>query len=93
MQSQPPAGSSGLEGLTGTPQRVASPTAGVLQPSNTMDDLMGIFGNDGSGAAALPPGASADLMNGFGGLDLGGSSAQPPAASQKKNNEDILGLF
>jgi hypothetical protein len=58
-----------------------------------MDDLMGIFGNDSSGAAALPPGASADMMNGFGGLDLGGSSAQPPVASQKKNNEDILGLF
>jgi hypothetical protein len=57
-----------------------------------MDDLMGIFGNDSS-SAGLPPGASDDLMNGFGGLDLSGSSAPLPAQAQKKNNEDILGLF
>ncbi|QDS71558.1 AP-1 complex subunit beta-1 [Venturia effusa] len=88
MQKQPPGGSNGLEGLAGTPQRVASPA--VAQPTNNMDDLMGIFG---SGPEPANPSAAADdLMNGFGGLNMGGAPAAP-AQPQKQTNDDILGLF
>lgn len=105
LQKQPTSGSSGLEGLAGTPQRVASPAANTPQSAvpNNMDDLMGIFGN---GGAAAPASTSAggfgqssgadDLMNGFGGLDMGGGSQPPPPGEQigqKKTNDDILGLF
>jgi AP-1 complex subunit beta-1 len=91
MQKQPPGGASGLEGLAGTPQRVASPTA-VPQPTNNMDDLMGIFGS-GPSEPAAGSGAVDDLMNGFGGLNMGGASQSPPAQQQKQSNDDILGLF
>ena len=83
---------SGLEGLAGTPQRVASPavhapTARAQQDNNNnnMDDLMGLFGNgsgmtDG-GAGSQGTGGSSngmDIMNGFAGLDLAGGGNQPP---------------
>ena len=71
----PMAGSSGLEGLAGTPQRVASPgsPAGV---SSSMDDMMGLFDTNGSSSApgmgmAMGVGATQnDIMDGFAGLDL-----------------------
>ena len=100
LQGAPSKGTSGLEGLAGTPQRVASPAAG--QPSNTMDDLMGVFGN-GGGSSATPASAGGngleDLMGGFGGMDVNGGSQPPPPQSQlksqggKQTNDDILGLF
>lgn len=74
MQNQPGADASGLEGLAGTPQRVASPTAGGA-PSNNMDDLMGLFG--GSSAPAAPAQqqpSSAGPANGMG-MAMGGSSS------------------
>ena len=95
MQKEPSMGGSGLEGLAGTPQRVASP--GVTSPSGGMDDLMGMFGD--TPGPANGAGGNADLMNGFAGMDLNGG--QPPApqaqisggGEQKKTNEDLLGLF
>jgi AP-1 complex subunit beta-1 len=91
MQKPPPGGSNGLEGLAGTPQRVASP-AGTGAPTNNMDDLMGIFGSGPSEPAAAS-GAADDMMNGFGGLNMGGPSQAAPAQPQKQTNDDILGLF
>jgi AP-1 complex subunit beta-1 len=93
MQTKPPGGASGLEGLAGTPQRVESPAAGRPPPaSNNMDDLMGIFGNEGSSSA--PVGGADDLMNGFSGLDMNSGNQQPRPPQQKKaTNDDILGLF
>lgn len=95
-QSEPSSGMSGLEGLAGTPVRVASPAVGAPsgQPNNNLDDLLGVFGDSGpaqpssSGANA---GGSADLMNGFSGLDLSGNAAQNDQS--KKSNDDIMSLF
>lgn len=98
MQKEPSMGGSGLEGLAGTPQRVASPgIASPVAPSGGMDDLMGMFGN--TPGPANGAGGDADLMNGFAGLDMNGG--QPPApqaqfgggGDKKKTNEDLLGLF
>lgn len=103
LQKAPVSGSSGLEGLAGTPQRVASP--GVSSPtgqSGGMDDLMGMFGNGAAPAQGNGAGGSQDLMNGFAGMDLNGGQP-PPAQDQlngggsgqggKKTNDDLLGLF
>ena len=95
MQSAPKAGSSGLEGLAGTPQRVASPPAlGSAGPSTGgMDDLMGMFG----GSNGMNGSAANDMMNGFATLDM--NPGQPALPQQqlnggdKKTNEDLLGLF
>jgi hypothetical protein len=94
MQKEPSMGGSGLEGLAGTPQRVASPSvASPSAPSGGMDDLMGMFGD--APGPANGAGGNADLMNGFAGMDLnGGQQAQSGGANdQKKTNEDLLGLF
>ena len=87
LQKEPTAGTTGLEGLAGTPQRAQSPN------TNNMDDLMGIFGN-GTGQTQAQP-AMDDLMNGFASLDMGTGNQplQDSATPQKKNNDDILGLF
>ncbi|KAF2134883.1 clathrin binding protein [Dothidotthia symphoricarpi CBS 119687] len=101
LQKQPVLGQSGLEGLAGTPQRVASPSTNTtVQPPSTMDDLLGLFG-DGGGAAAGAPNASMsndDIMNGFADMSL--QANQPPPATQqlggepsKKSNQDLLDLF
>jgi AP-1 complex subunit beta-1 len=92
-QGPPDAGSSGLEGLAGTPQRVASPAAGTTGNTSSMDDMMGLFGDNGQ-----TNGGADDMMNGFASLDMTGGSQPPPPQQQlgggaKKNNEDILGLF
>lgn len=93
----PRGGASGLEGLAGTPQRVASPATGA--PANSMDDMMGLFDvNHGAPSSSGHP-LQNDMMNGFAGLDLSGASQPPPAQTQlqgagsKKTNEDLLGMF
>lgn len=98
----PAAGQSG----SNLPSGVQSPATGMQGQQGTMDDLMGIFGsNDGPPMAANggmgglggvdQMGGQDDLMNGFAGLDMsgGGGQQQPAQPEQKKNNEDILGLF
>lgn len=95
---------SGLEGLAGTPMRVASPsTSAAPAQSSNLDDLMGIFGSDSMATPAAAPGANggsgtADLMNGFAGLDLSGAGgsqgpAQTSSGSQKKSNAELMDLF
>lgn len=103
LQKQPMSGSSDLEGLAGTPQRVSSPTAHstIQSPAsngggggNNLDELMGIFGN-GTGQSN----GSQDMMNGFAGMDINSMNQPPPPGQQmagqdgQKKNEDILGLF
>ena len=97
-QKSPGAGMSGLEGLAGTPQRVASPTVhngiSLSSTGNNMNDLMGLS-NDMSVSDAQQ-----DILNGFAGLDMNVASQPPPPQHQlggqiggKKTNEDLLGLF
>jgi hypothetical protein len=93
----PAAGLSGLEGLAGTPQRVASPAVqngGSMlgAGNNAMGDLMGL--SDGMGFSD----SNQDILNGFGGMDLSGTGQPPPPRQQlehgtNNNNEDLLGLF
>jgi AP-1 complex subunit beta-1 len=101
MQKAPMGGASGLEGLAGTPQRVASP--GITSPTSAsaggggMDDLMGMFGN-GNAAAMNDVGGSDDLMDGFASLSMNGGQPAPPqhqmdGGGDKKTKEDLLGLF
>lgn len=100
----PTNGKNGLEGLAGTPQRVASPAVGQQQASNGLDDLMGVFGNEQetSGVSGTSGGFNGlsdhDIMNGFASMDLQGAQQPPPAKQQleggvKKTNEDLLSLF
>ena len=74
VQNQPSNGLSGLEGLAGTPQRVASPTnapsqppaPASSQPNNNLDDLLGAFGNGGESdvmSSASAFGATAPPMS------------------------------
>lgn len=92
-EAPPLPGASGLEGLAGTPQRVASPDSGAPQTSS-MNDMMGLFDQP----APSQPGGN-DLMNELAGMDLGGASQPPPPQTQmqgqngKKTNEDLLGMF
>lgn len=103
LQKQPPSGQSGLEGLAGTPQRVASPAPNAASTS-TMDDLLGLgFGE--SGPAASPATMSnEDIMNGFSSLNLGSTNQPPPpnqqmggqsgsGSGQKKSSQELLDLF
>ena len=107
MQKAPIAGSSGLEGLAGTPQRVASPavqspmTAGA-SGGGGMEDLMGMFGNSNGAPAAPMHGGMGndDLMNGFASLDMNSGQPPPPqnqlngdGGGDRKTKEDLLGLF
>lgn len=107
MQKAPGIGSNGLEGLAGTPMRVASPDAGAGNAAPAMggmDDLMGMFGDSSS----APPtgmgmgtngggGGASDLLDGFASLGMGSSSSQPPPPGMqldgKKGNEDMLDLI
>lgn len=83
---------------TATPDRVQSPAGG--QPSGGMADMMGLFDAPAPQAPSASSGGN-DLMSGFAGLDLSGSSAPPPPAqqlgqtgdAQKKDSDDLLGLF
>jgi AP-1 complex subunit beta-1 len=98
-QTEPSSGMSGLEGLAGTPVRVASPAAGTpaAQASNNLDDLLGVFGDSGaaqpSSGGANSGSGSADLMNGFSGLDLSGNAGSSQNNQSKKSNDDIMSLF
>ncbi|KAK3058308.1 beta-adaptin [Extremus antarcticus] len=97
MQKAPAVGSSGLEGLAGTPQRVASPTS--AGGGGGMDDLMGMFGNtNGTIAGQMNGNAGNGLINGFAGLDMNGGQPPPPqdqlgGTGNKQTKEDLLGLF
>lgn len=100
LQKEPTQGQSGLEGLAGTPQRVASPAVGgAAQSQSNMDDLLGLFGDGGSGPPAAPAQMSNDdIMNGFASLSM--ETNQPPFPRQqmggdasKKTNQDLLDLF
>jgi AP-1 complex subunit beta-1 len=103
MQKQPVGDASGLEGLAGTPQRVASPAVNApAQSQSNMDDLLGLFG-DGGGGGGAPAAAPAqmsndDIMNGFASMSM--ETTQPPPPTQqlsgepsKKSNQDLLDLF
>ena len=92
-----------------TPDRGPSPAAGAAAGGGggSMADMMGLF--DAGPAAppgGAPAGGMGDMMNGFASLDLMGSSTQPPPAAQqlqqgfggapagqKKDSDDLLGLF
>jgi AP-1 complex subunit beta-1 len=103
MQKQPVGDASGLEGLAGTPQRVASPAVNApAQSQSNMDDLLGLFGDGGSGgrapAAAPAQMSNDDIMNGFASMSM--ETTQPPPPTQqlsgepsKKSNQDLLDLF
>lgn len=96
----PSAGTSGLEGLAGTPQRVDSPAVGA-SAGGSMADMMGLFDAPipTAGGMGGMGGMGNDMMNGFAGLDLSGSSQPPSAQTQlqqgggKKTTEDLLGMF
>lgn len=103
MQKAPMGGASGLEGLAGTPMRVASPTNEPAPVGGGMEDLMGIFGSSSSAAPAAQSGPAAggsgsdDLLDGFASMNMNTSQPPPPQTQLdgggKKANEDILGLF
>ncbi|EMF12731.1 Adaptor protein complex beta subunit [Sphaerulina musiva SO2202] len=94
MQRAPGIGASGLEGLAGTPQRVASPAITSPTMGGGLEDLMGLGGDPTPANASGADGN--DLMNGFAGMSM---NDQPPSAptqlngGAKKTNEDLLGLF
>jgi AP-1 complex subunit beta-1 len=91
LQKAPGPGASGLEGLAGTPQRVASPASAG---GGGMDDLMGMFGTNGT-SGGMNGSAANDLMNGFASMDLDGSQQQQQSNSQgqQKSKDDLLALF
>ena len=99
VQEQPSNGLSGLEGLAGTPQRVASPASTSQPAAGNLDDLMGVFGNGNAAPSSSAFGgmSDSDIMNGFAALDMSGANQPPPAKTQmdgsKKTNEDLLSLF
>lgn len=109
VDAMPPAGSNGLEGLGGTPQRIETPATGETPAgSSSMNDMMDLFNTHGPGSLQSPVGAGGmgmggmdDLMgmNGFGGLNIGGGQAPPPPQQQqqqgesKKTTDDLLGMF
>ena len=97
-QKSPQNGLSGLEGLAGTPQRIASPA--MEQPASAagnLDDLMGL--SNGTGQAN---GNHADILGGFAALDMSALSQPPPPQQQlagegggggKRTSQDLLDLF
>lgn len=94
MQKAPGAGASGLEGLAGTPQRVASPAITSPTMGGGFEDLMGLGGD--SAPANTNGSGSNGMMNDFAGMSM--DDQPPPAQTQlngggKKTNEDLLGLF
>jgi AP-1 complex subunit beta-1 len=98
---KPTDGFSGLEGLAGTPQRVASPTVNQPAVANNMDDLLGVFGNGGSSTMPASQGfggmSDSDILNGFASMDLSQSQPPPPkqqlaTASNTSASEDLLSL-
>ncbi|SMQ51723.1 unnamed protein product [Zymoseptoria tritici ST99CH_3D7] len=93
MHNAPGMGASGLEGLSGTPQRVASPAMGS---GGGFADLMGLA--DAPPVTANGGGGSQDLMNGFAGMGMDDQPPPPQAqinggGGAKKTNADLLDLF
>ena len=96
-QKSPTSGFSGLEGLAGTPQRIASPSVAdalsSLPGAGTFEDLMGLSNGMGQANGSHP-----DVMSGFAGLDLSATNQPPPPQQQLaggglKTNQDLLDLF
>ncbi|GAB7365795.1 hypothetical protein MBLNU230_g7128t1 [Neophaeotheca triangularis] len=83
MQKAPNLGSNGLEGLAGTPQRVASPGSAAGAAGNS--------GGGGGGAGSGAGGGMDDLMGMFG--DAGGSDAAPNPANGAQGSEDLMNGF
>ena len=91
-QKSPTSGMSGLEGLAGTPQRIASPAVadGPKMPSvgaggGNLDDLMGLSTGSPGGFAQQANGNGMSNEDGLGGcasLDMGAASQPPPAGQQ-----------
>jgi len=83
----PSAGTSGLEGLGGTPagSRVTSPTVTgpSKPPPSSMDDMMGLFDSNGTGAQSTGGGT------GMGGMGMGGMADLTAMAGQ----DDIMNGF
>ena len=105
-QKSPLSGMSGLEGLAGTPQRVASPAVAegpkISSGGGNLDDLMGLSNGSAGGFGQQANGngmgmSNEDVLGGFASLDMSAASQPPPAGQQlqggKKTNEDLLGLF
>ena len=100
-QKSPLSGMSGLEGLAGTPQRIASPAVAdgpSLPPAaNNLDDLMGLSNGSGGGFGQSNGMSNEDVLGGLASLNVNATGQPPPAAQQlqggKKTNEDLLGLF
>lgn len=104
MQKAPIDGN-GLEGLAGTPQRVASPMSASGMGGGGMDDLMGVFGSsNGFSAPSGSKSAGNDLLDGFASLDMNSSQPTPPQQQldggaaqtqrhryQPENEGDLLG--
>lgn len=101
LQKEPSQGQSGLEGLAGTPQRVASPAmGGASQPQSNMDDLLGLFGDGGGGGPSAAPAqmSNDDIMNGFASMSIETNQPPPPqqqmgGEASKRTNQDLLDLF
>jgi AP-1 complex subunit beta-1 len=105
-QKSPAAGMSGLEGLAGTPQRVASPAANnsgaATAPRHNLDDLMGLGDMSGTGGTrGFAQSSNEDILSGFASLDMTASTQPPPPAQQlsmgqasnsnaSKSNDDDL---
>lgn len=93
-QKSPAAGLSGLEGLAGTPQRVASPSvvdgtaaapASSVGGGNNLDDLMGLSNGMTTGQPNGNASADAlrqDMLGGFAELDMSAGSQPPPPGQQ-----------
>lgn len=101
-QKSPALGLSGLEGLAGTPQRIASPAIADAPglPSSSggnLNDLMGLSNGGGGGFGQSNGMSNEDVLSGFASMDMTATSQPPPAGQQlhgdKKTNEDLLGLF
>ncbi|KAL5120937.1 beta-adaptin [Pleosporales sp. CAS-2024a] len=97
MQHAPGHGESGLEGLAGTPQRMASPVSNAPAQQSNMDDLLGLFGNGGGGGGGTQM-SNNDMMSGFASMSIQNNQPQPATQqlggeSSKKSNQDLLDLF
>jgi len=73
LQKQPDAGSSGLEGLAGTPIYEGGPTAAH---SGIANDFAGMFGD------AQAPNGQQDVLNGFANMDISNRKEPPPPQEQ-----------
>ena len=101
-QKSPSADMSGLEGLAGTPQRMASPAVAngpSLPPAGgqNLDDLMGLSNGPGGGFSQPNGMSDESILGGFAALDVSAAKQPPPAGQQlqtgKTTNENLLDLL